>query len=95
MFYTECQFFRKLVDKSELSETAHQIFDTYIQYGAPFEINVNDQIRSDTENRLYEEINIDLFSEAEEIIFQIMKDESFARFKKSKLYQTFLKEMKK
>jgi len=91
MFYTEVQYYKKIEEESDLKETAKTIHETYVELGAPFEINIEMEIR----NQVAEQLNsgkptVNIFDEAEKAVLHVMREESFPRFKKSRLYQQFV-----
>lgn len=89
MFYTEVQYFKK-ADAEEVKETADQIFTTYVTVGAPFEINIPNDIRNVVGTNVQKNpIPLDAFFEAEKAVYNSMEKESFPRFQKNKLYQNW------
>jgi hypothetical protein len=52
MFYTEVQYYKKIDDDSDLKETAKTINETYVELGAPFEINIDNDIRNQVAEQL-------------------------------------------
>lgn len=90
MFYTEVQYFKKLTDADEIKETADQIFTTYVTVGAPFEINIPNDIRNIVGSNVQKApIPVDSFFESEKAVYTSMEKESFPRFQKNKLYQNW------
>jgi regulator of G-protein signaling len=93
MFYTEVQYFKKLTDQEEIEETSNQIYETYVQAGAPFEINISADKRSKVEQFVKSKpVPLDAFFEAEKAVYTAMEKESFPRFQKNKLYLNYKKE---
>jgi len=95
MFFTEANYFLKLEDRNDIEETARSIFDTYVASGAPFEINVTNDIREQCDKTMQESITTTLFENAKSEVFKSMQSDSFPRFVKSKLYKEMLQEIQK
>eukprot|EP01080_Neovahlkampfia_damariscottae_P007671 gene7671-12137_t len=89
MFYTEVVYLATLDDKDDIEDTADSINDTYVQEGAPFQISIssdlrkkcNDAINGDSDNIA------EPFNEAKVMVETIMKEQSYPRFIKSKLFK--------
>jgi hypothetical protein len=91
MFYTEVQYYKKIEDDSDLKETAKTINETYVELGAPFEINIDNDIRNQVAEHLgSDKPTLSTFDAAEQAVLHVMREESFPRFKKSRLYQQFV-----
>ncbi|KAL9642026.1 hypothetical protein ABK040_004079 [Willaertia magna] len=95
MFYTEVQYFKQLEQDDEtLKETAQTIYDTYVQLGAPFEINVPQPLRDEVRKSM-DKPNLSIFDQTENAVKKTMEEESFVRFKKSRLFQNFITKFQK
>jgi hypothetical protein len=96
MFYTEVQYYKKIDDENDLKETAKTIHETYVELGAPFEINIDNGIRTQVAEALSSgKPTTTTFDAAEQAVLTVMREESFPRFKKSRLYQQFVDQQNK
>jgi hypothetical protein len=93
MFYTEVVYLSTLDDKEDIQDTADSINDTYVQEGAPFQINIPSELRKECSAALESENVVEPFTKAKEHVESIMKTESFPRFVKSKLYKELVNEL--
>ncbi|KAL0491958.1 regulator of G-protein signaling [Acrasis kona] len=93
MFHTEVKFLKNIEEQSEIVETANSINTTYVEVGAPFEINILSDVRNKIAQELGTQPSKNTFDEAQEAVLQIMKEESFPRFKKHVLYSDYVKEI--
>jgi hypothetical protein len=78
------------------SEQAKTICETFIALNAPHQINVEFSIR----DRIIQEMNCgryskDLFTQAQNEVFQVLKNDTYPRFKQSLAYKIFIQEYSK
>ena len=97
MFYTEVVYLATLDDKEDLFDAADSVNDTYVQEGAPFQINISSDLRKQCSAAVDEEKDsasiIAPFDEAKIVVEQIMRDSSYPRFIKSKLFKELSAEL--
>eukprot|EP01080_Neovahlkampfia_damariscottae_P003688 gene3688-6502_t len=87
MFYTEVVYLATLDDKDDIEDTADSINDTYVQEGAPFQISIPSDLRKKCNDALESDDITAPFNEAKVAVETIMKEQSYPRFIKSKLFK--------
>jgi len=95
MFYTEVDYFMTLTDMGDIRESAASIYETYVSSGAPFEINIDQAVRTECENNMSNNFSINAFNSAKNAVFKAMQDNSYPRFQKGKLYKDMMNAMNK
>ncbi|CAG8450620.1 16196_t:CDS:2 [Acaulospora colombiana] len=72
---------------------ARYIYLTYISPNAPLQVNLSDEIRRETTWPIDEDADVkrDMFDEAQEAVYQLMKGHTFIRFEESPEWKEFLK----
>ncbi|CAG8595348.1 603_t:CDS:2, partial [Acaulospora morrowiae] len=72
---------------------ARYIYLTYISANAPLQVNLSDEIRRETTWPIDDdaEVKRDMFDEAQEAVYQLMKGHTFIRFEESPEWKEFLK----
>ncbi|KAJ3447305.1 regulator of g protein signaling [Anaeramoeba flamelloides] len=77
------------------NKIAKRIYDKYIKPGSLFEVNIDYSNRQElTELMQNKKIILDMFDQAQEIVFRHMEHNSFSQFKKSKLYKELIHKLK-
>ena len=89
MFFTEVVYLNTLDDKDDILDTADSINDTYVQEGAPFQISIPSDLRKQCREAVESDDGDVLvpFGLAKEAVEEFMKQESYPRFIKSKLFK--------
>ncbi|EFC47579.1 predicted protein [Naegleria gruberi] len=91
MFCMEVEHYKGLDidDDHSLKEVSKNLFDTYIQIGSAFEVNIPGALRDEISKNLAKP-NMRTFDKAKEEVIRNMQKGSFVRFKKSSLYENFI-----
>ncbi|XP_075889087.1 regulator of G-protein signaling 14 isoform X2 [Nelusetta ayraudi] len=89
LFWQACEKFRKIPAGSlnELKAEARSIYNSYLSESAPYSVNIDDTAK--TEEKDLERPTPDMFNKAQGQIFKLMKMDSYRRFVRSPLYQSF------
>ncbi|KAM3612999.1 uncharacterized protein V6R79_018554 [Siganus canaliculatus] len=89
LFWQACEKFKKIPATSmdELKATARFIYTTYLCDSAPYCVNIDDTAK--TEEKDLEQPTPDMFNKAQSQIFKLMKMDSYRRFVRSPLYQSY------
>ncbi|XP_037944884.1 regulator of G-protein signaling loco isoform X1 [Teleopsis dalmanni] len=88
-FWTACERYRQLENKTERSVQALSIFNKHLGDGAIEPVNVDSHARNLSEEKL-KCAEIDIFIPAQKQIFNLMKFDSYQRFIRSDLYKSCL-----
>ncbi|XP_059145141.1 regulator of G-protein signaling 12-like isoform X2 [Physella acuta] len=91
IFWKACEQYRQLVDDQERKSEARAIYSKYLSAKASDPVNVDSTARSYSEKFLDNPTSI-MFDIAQQQIFQLMRQDSYARFLKSEIYKTKLME---
>ncbi|KAJ3442723.1 regulator of g protein signaling [Anaeramoeba flamelloides] len=93
MFYTAVIKFKKISSKNKRKKYSKKLFSTFIQTGAHLEINIESHTRKNIieifEN---EQINSNLFDEANDEVFLLMLSNSYPTFLCSNYYKNLIHE---
>ena len=96
-FIVEAKAFRCLdyVTEAEVEERALSIYDKYLRKDAPNEVNVKEKLRASVQEAVErEEFLLSLFQPCEDAVMALMNRDSFARYRKSPIFLSFLNEVK-
>ncbi|GAB1610355.1 regulator of G-protein signaling 12-like isoform X3 [Argonauta hians] len=88
-FWLAVDDFKKSVDGTKILSVANHIFQKHLSPAASEPVNVDSSARQMAEQQL-EKPSPTMFDAAQQQIFQLMKQDSYARFLKSELYKTHL-----
>nr|XP_023014758.1 regulator of G-protein signaling loco isoform X2 [Leptinotarsa decemlineata] len=88
-FWTACERFKKLPPGIEKQAEARRIYEQHLSVGSLEAVNVDSQGRQFTEQVL-QEMNNNMFDQAQKQIFNLMKFDSYPRFLKSDIYKQCL-----
>ena len=88
-FWTACERYRQINDKSERTKEALSIFEKHLANGSLEPVNVDSHARLKAQERLAA-AEKDLFIQAQKQIFNLMKFDSYQRFIRSDLYKACL-----
>ena len=88
-FWTACERYRQINDKSERTKEALSIFEKHLANGSLEPVNVDSHARLKAQERLAA-AEKDLFVQAQKQIFNLMKFDSYQRFIRSDLYKACL-----
>lgn len=98
-FYLAANEFQKKfsgneVDKEDMLRTAKEIYDRFVSESSDEQVNISWDMRRNLMNQIEEgKISSMLYSNALEVIVELISKDVFPRFKSSPLFQEFLKEM--
>jgi len=80
----------------EKLKLAKKIYTSYIKSGAASEINIGAEIRKILEKKVESDIyTVNMYDDAERVVYIETTVDSFKRFKKSELFKQFLLEYQK
>ncbi|MFT7796272.1 regulator of G-protein signaling 14-like isoform X1 [Arapaima gigas] len=87
LFWQACEKFRKIPasQKEKLSREAHSIYETYLSNNATHAVNIDKKARVQESD--LESPSPDMFHQAQQQIFKLMKFDSYTRFVRSQLYR--------
>ncbi|CAL1543696.1 unnamed protein product [Lymnaea stagnalis] len=91
IFWKACEQYRQLADDHQRKSQAKDIYSRYLSTKASDPVNVDSAARSYSEKFLDNPTAI-MFDVAQQQIFQLMRQDSYARFLKSDLYKNKLME---
>ncbi|XP_055901258.1 regulator of G-protein signaling loco-like isoform X2 [Biomphalaria glabrata] len=91
IFWKACEQYRLLADEHQRKVKAKDIYTRYLSTKASDPVNVDSAARSYSEKYLENPTAI-MFDVAQQQIFQLMRQDSYARFLKSDMYKTKLME---
>ncbi|KAJ6241228.1 electron carrier/ protein disulfide oxidoreductase [Anaeramoeba flamelloides] len=96
LFFLEVKEFKNSYqNQKKTNKIAKRIYDKYIKPGSLFEVNIDYSNRQElTELMQDKKISLDMFDQAQEIVFRHMEHNSFSQFKKSKLYKELIHKLK-
>lgn len=90
MFWKEAENFRKKDFKKEnINTVAQSIFKKYFDPKSTYSINIDSEVRATLQNELKDPHPF-VFIEAQIQIFELMKNDSFRRFRMTPEYLTYL-----
>lgn len=90
-FYSACEQYRQSSNKFSLQRRAKMITETYIQPGAPREVNLDSKTRELTLELLKAPSHTSL-SHAQRRIYSLLEMDSYPRFLQSEIYVTLLRD---
>lgn len=91
LFYDAVNEFKE--DKAVSRQVrAKKIFTIFLQSTAEFQINIPSRVLQNIEDKLNrdEEIAVDLFDEAQDEAYRLMQNDSFARFRRTNVYEEYI-----
>ncbi|KAJ3436457.1 electron carrier/ protein disulfide oxidoreductase [Anaeramoeba flamelloides] len=96
LFFLEAKKFNNFTDSTrKFNQMAKKIYNKFIKEGSIFEVNIDYKCRQAIGEKIKQkEIEPDIFSKAQEIVYTHMNHNEFGPFKKSELYQDLLKQLK-
>ncbi|KAJ6243137.1 electron carrier/ protein disulfide oxidoreductase [Anaeramoeba flamelloides] len=96
LFFLEAKKFNNFTDSTKkFNQMAKKIYNKFIKEGSIFEVNIDYKCRQTIGEKIKQkEIEPDIFSKAQEIVYTHMDHNEFGPFKKSELYQDLLKKLK-
>ncbi|KAJ3442156.1 electron carrier/ protein disulfide oxidoreductase [Anaeramoeba flamelloides] len=96
LFYLDVKKFTNTYHTNKnVYQTANKIYKTYIKNGSIFEVNIDYKSRETLEKLITEKkISFDMFNHAQDIVFGHMDHNEFGPFKKSKIYQNLIQQLK-
>ncbi|KAJ6253287.1 electron carrier/ protein disulfide oxidoreductase [Anaeramoeba flamelloides] len=94
-FFQDVKKFKKNCHTTKkVEKSAKKIFNKYIKIDSPFEINIDSNTKKILNKRYLEKnFSLTMFNEAQSIVFKHMKFQAYNIFKKSNLYDSFLKKI--
>eukprot|EP01100_Stratorugosa_tubuloviscum_P008057 TRINITY_DN3345_c0_g1_i1.p1 TRINITY_DN3345_c0_g1~~TRINITY_DN3345_c0_g1_i1.p1 ORF type:complete len:161 (-),score=60.69 TRINITY_DN3345_c0_g1_i1:29-511(-) len=87
-FWMAVEHFKNL-NEEELLTNAQHLHNEYIRVGSANEVNIDIEHKRTIEQNLTNPTN-QLFDEAQEVIFNLMENDSFTKFIRCDLYKNFL-----
>lgn len=90
-FYMACEQYRQSSNKFSLQRRAKAITETYIQPGAPREVNLDSKTRELTKELLKAPSHTSL-SHAQKRIYCLLEMDCYPRFLQSEIYLTLLRD---
>ncbi|KAJ5069702.1 electron carrier/ protein disulfide oxidoreductase [Anaeramoeba ignava] len=94
MFYMDAIEYRKIRSQKTRQRTAKAIYEKYIKPESLFEINIDFRTRNEIIQLVEsDQISIEIFDKAQEVVLTLMEQNSFEPFKQSKLYQELIEKM--
>ncbi|KAJ5078685.1 electron carrier/ protein disulfide oxidoreductase [Anaeramoeba ignava] len=94
MFYLEVNEFKKIKEEN-IENLAKNIYEKFVKNESLFEINIDSQTRNEISNKVEQnDFSLNMFDEAQKIIFILMDQNSYDGFKNSDLYEDLLKKLK-
>lgn len=88
-FWVVCEDYKKIRSSFRMSSRAKKIFKRYIQPEAPREINIDHKTRELIRWNIKAPSPM-CFDDAQKIVYGLMERDSYPRFLKSNIYETFL-----
>ncbi|XP_030017279.1 regulator of G-protein signaling 21-like [Sphaeramia orbicularis] len=88
-FWLVCEDFKKIKSSFRMTCRAKKIFKHYIQAEAPREINIDHKTRELIRRNIKAPTAV-CFDDAQTIVFGLMEKDSYPRFLRSDIYQTFM-----
>lgn len=85
LFWQDIENYKGLQEPDELKKKADEIFEIYFQSNSPYQINISASIVEQVQNDLKNPTN-DLFTPAQDHIFQMILYDCWPKFKKSEYY---------
>ncbi|XP_041646688.1 regulator of G-protein signaling 5-like [Cheilinus undulatus] len=88
-FWMACEDYKKTKNPIKMSTKAKKIYEDFIQYDGPREVNI-DHFTKEVTLRNLVDLSPSTFDLAQRKIFALMENDSFGRFLRSELYQELL-----
>lgn len=88
-FWMACEDYKKIKNPVKMASKAKKIYEDFIQYDGPKEVNIDHHTKGVTLRNLVD-ISPSTFELAQNKIYALMENDSFARFLRSELYQGLL-----
>ncbi|ORY51822.1 hypothetical protein BCR33DRAFT_779996 [Rhizoclosmatium globosum] len=91
LFWMDVQVFRSCPEASR-SQFGGYIYNMYLVADAPVKVNVSLDLMYDINAAIVSQVAVDvgMFDDAQQHIYSLLKMKTYARFKKSKAFETFL-----
>ncbi|KAJ8274488.1 hypothetical protein COCON_G00091130 [Conger conger] len=84
-FWTECEEYRRMTSKKNLSDKAKEIYSVYVDVESPKQVNLDSATREKTGKNMAD-VSLSCFEDAQRMIFLLMEKDSYKRFLKSRLF---------
>jgi len=92
LFYQKIEEYKEAVEDHNMKEKAKFIYQEFLVFGSPLEVNLDKKISQDVQGKIEKnQYERDLFNEAQVSIYELMKKDSFGKFKKTPEFQEALK----
>ncbi|KAJ3446265.1 electron carrier/ protein disulfide oxidoreductase [Anaeramoeba flamelloides] len=96
LFFLEVKEFKNsFQNEKKTMKASKKIYNKYIKPGSLFEVNIDYSNRQEIIELIQnKKISLDMFDQAQEIVFRHMENNSFSQFQKSKLYKKLIRKLK-
>ena len=91
LFWIEVEIFKTIDEKEQRELFARYLYYTYIcPINSPLAINISDEVRQEIQFPFTSVVESNLFDEAQEHAYAMIKGHAYSRYEKSDIFQKFI-----